>query len=255
MIRTLVLIAVTGFFLSVGCIAASFAIAGGPFAITDHGIVHARDFHLRGPQDRTVLGGQLVWNGGESARTSRDFTWSGGDRLVVDVPADLVFTQGPVAKVTISGPTRILDELIVGAGAIRRNSDEDYNDGGRLKIIMTAPDVQKFELNGDQNLVIENYGQPNLGLDITGSGSASVKGTAKSVKLSIAGSGRADLGELSIDDALVDISGSGHAKLGPKLSAKIDVSGSGDVELSVKPKSLSSEISGSGRVSQPGLPG
>jgi Putative auto-transporter adhesin, head GIN domain len=254
-IRTLVLIAVTGFFLSVGCIAASFAIAGGPFAITDQGIVHARDFHLPAPRDRTVLGGQLVWNGDESARTSRDFTWSGGDRLVVDVPADLVLTQGPVVKLTISGPKEILDKLIVGAGAIRTDSGEDLNDDYRLKIIMTAPGIQKFELNGDQNMVIEGYNQPMLGLDITGSGGASVKGVAQSVQLSVAGSGRADLADLVIGDAVVDISGSGHAKLGPKGAVKVDISGSGDVELTAKPKSLSSDISGSGHVSQPGLPG
>ena len=256
MIRTLVLIAVTGFFLSVGCIAASFAIAGGPFAITDHGIVHARDFHIHGPDDRTLRGrGELVLDPNPGPRVTRGFAWSGGDRLVVDVPADVVFTQGPLAKLTISGPKEILDKLIVGAGSIRVDSEEDLNDDYRLKIIMTAPDIQKFELNGDQNMVIEGYNQPMLGLDITGSGEASVKGAAKSVKLSIAGSGRADLAEVAVDDAVIDVSGSGHAKLGPKGTVKVDISGSGDVELTVKPTSLESEISGSGRVSQPGIPG
>ncbi len=35
MIRTLAIITVVGFFLSIGCLIASFAIAGGPFYIDD----------------------------------------------------------------------------------------------------------------------------------------------------------------------------------------------------------------------------
>ena len=255
MIRTLVLIAVTGFFLSIVCIAAAFAIAGGPFSITDHGIVHFRDMDWHSSRHHRDDKGDLALGDVGADNATRDFAWSGGDRLVVDVPADLVFTQGPVAKLTVSGPADVLDKLIVGAGAIRTASEDNLEDDYRLKIMMTAPDVRMFELNGDQKLVVEGYNQATFGLDITGSGTASVKGAAKTVKLSIAGSGRADLAELATDDATVDISGSGHAKLGPKLAAKISVSGSGDVELTVKPKSLTSDISGSGRVSQPGMPG
>ena len=255
MIRTLVLIAVTGFFLSIVCIASAFAIAGGPFGITDHGIVHFRDMNWHNSHRHHDDRGELALGGVGTDNATRDFAWSGGDRLVVDVPADMVFTQGPVAKLTISGPADVLSKLIVGAGAIRADSETDLEDDYRLKIIMTAPDIRTFELNGDQKLVVEGYSQETLGLDITGSGEASVKGAAKTVKLSIAGSGRADLAELATDDAAVDISGSGHAKLGPKIAAKIIVSGSGDVELTVKPKTLTSDISGSGRVSQPGMPG
>ncbi len=35
MIRTLVILAVVSFLLSIGCLAAAFAIAGGPFTIDD----------------------------------------------------------------------------------------------------------------------------------------------------------------------------------------------------------------------------
>ena len=123
MIRTLVLIAVTGFFLSIGCIAASFAIAGGPFAITEHGIVHARDMdwgrsHRRSGEHR----GELALGVVGSDRATRDFAWSGGDRLVIDVPADLIYTQGPTAKLTISGPSETLDASLAAMRSGRRET-------------------------------------------------------------------------------------------------------------------------------------
>ncbi len=40
MIRTLVLIAIAGFVLSVACFAGALAIAGGPFSIDDKGHFH-----------------------------------------------------------------------------------------------------------------------------------------------------------------------------------------------------------------------
>jgi hypothetical protein len=261
MIRTLVLVAIVGFVLSIGCIGASFAIAGGPFAIRDWAMVHSGDWdwdwddHHRGghhnpDRDRDHMSLDDDADGGASV--TRDFTWSGGDRLQVDAPADIVFTQGPTAKLTIQGPKAMVDHLSVREGRIAL--DGGAYEGGRLKVVMTAPKVRRFDLSGAQNLVVEGYAQDRLVLDISGDARVSAKGRAPTVMLDIAGSGDADLAELAIDDAQIDISGSGTAKLGPKTSARVDVSGNGEVTLTTKPVKLTTDISGSGRVTQPGVP-
>ncbi|HLZ83395.1 MAG TPA: hypothetical protein VKQ54_07480 [Caulobacteraceae bacterium] len=46
MIRTLVILAVVSFMLSIGCIAAAFAIAGGPFNIDDGWRYHRGDWNI-----------------------------------------------------------------------------------------------------------------------------------------------------------------------------------------------------------------
>ena len=261
MIRTLVLVAVVGFVLSIGCIGAAFAIAGGPFGIRDWMMVHSDDWdwdwndHHRGGhhrRDRDADRAVLEDDAGDSASVTRDFAWSGGDRLQVDAPADIVFTQGPTAKLTVQGPASMVDHLSVREGRIFL--DGDVYEGRRLKIVMTAPKVRRFDLSGSQNLVVEGYAQDRLTLDISGDARVSAKGRAPLVVLDIAGSGDADLAELATDDAQIDISGSGTAKLGPKKSARVDVSGNGEVTLTTKPVKLTTDISGSGRVSQPGAP-
>lgn len=252
MIRTLTLVAIASFVLCIGAFAGSFSIAGGPFAIRDWAIdrwdwSEHRGRHRHHDDDAAAT---LLEDGG--AHITREFTWSGGAELDIEVPADVVYTQGPVARLTIAGPTDMVGRVQVRDGRIR--IDNDRWDDARLKIMMTAPSVTRFDLSGSQNLVIENYKQDRLDVDISGDARVSAKGEARAVRLDIAGSGDADLAEVAMQDATIDISGSGHARLGPKGKVKVDVSGSGDVDLTAKPASLTSDISGSGHVSQPGVP-
>ena len=261
MIRTLITISIVGFFLSIVCIAGAIGLAGGPFSIRDrakgfvmqHSDWHWRDNGGRLRGDLNFGDGNVHFNATDDKTTTRDFTWQDTDHLDVSPSADIVFTQGPVAKLTIFGPTEALNNLRVHQGRIEYAAGYD-NDEARLKIIMTAPSVQAFDLAGSQKLVIESYNQDKLNLDISGDAKVSAKGMAKSLRLDITGDGEADLTDLALDAAVVDISGSGHASLGPKVSAKIDVSGDGVVKLTAKPKVLTQDISGSGQVSQPGLP-
>jgi len=255
MIRTLALVAAISLVLCIGFVAAAIAIAGGPFAIRDWAMVHSSDWGSDHHHSRHALRGDLRLDGETSyggPHVTRDFAWSGGDLLNVEVPADIVFTQGPKAKLSIAGPQDALDHLVVKDGRI--GTDRGFYDGDRLKIVMTAPDIRRFDLSGSQNLVVEDYRQDRLELDISGSAKVSAKGAAKLVVLDIAGSGDADLEQVAADDAQIDISGSGSAKVGPKKSAKIDVSGEGEVTLTAKPDKLTTDISGSGHVSQPGPP-
>jgi hypothetical protein len=261
MIRTLITISVVGFLLSIACIAGAIGLAGGPFAIKDrakgwaveHSDWHGRERGGRLKGDLHIGDGNIHFGSKDGETTTRDFTWQGADHLDVSPAADIVYTQGPVAKLTIFGPTEALDNLRVRDGRIDYSGGYD-NDDARLKIVLTAPDIQAFDLAGSQKLVIESYRQDKLSLDISGDARVSARGEAKSLRLDITGDGEADLADLALDAAVVDISGNGQASLGPRESAKIDVSGDGVVKLTAKPKILTQDISGSGQVSQPGLP-
>jgi len=254
MIRTLITISIVGFVLSIACFAGALGLAGGPFALRDkakgwvmeHHGWHGSRWSPDGRHGFTITTG-------DSATTTRDFTWQGTDQLDVSPTADITYTQGPVARLTISGPSEALDNLRVHDGRIEYAGGYD-DDDARLKIVVTAPSIQVFDLSGSQKLVIEGYRQDRLALDISGDAQVSAKGTAKSLRLDITGDGEADLADLSLEAAVVDISGSGKATLGPRESARIDVSGDGLVKLTAKPKTLTQDISGSGQVSQPGLP-
>jgi hypothetical protein len=186
--------------------------------------------------------------------TTRDFTWSGGDSLDLEAPADLEYTQGPTTKITVTGPKSALDKLTIHDGHIDLDDScvgicLNSNDG--LKIVMTAPNITKFEASGSQSIAINDYNQDELRVHISGSGDVTAKGKATHAVLDITGSGDADLGGLTGDDAEVDISGSGDATVAPVKQADIRVSGSGDVHLKTRPPVVHSQISGSGDVTQP----
>lgn len=256
MIRSLVIIAVAGLVMSVACISAALAI-GGP-AVLAHGLWSSgHGVWWSGPHGWRWESHEGHWSGGwtsggaDQPQATRTAPWTGGDRLEIDVPADVTFTQsdGP-ASVTIRGPKDAVDQLVVDGGRIRLNGDADG--AGQLSIAITAPKVTHFSLLGSGDLDIRNYHQDALALDLTGSGDVTAQGAAKSVQATIAGSSDADFSQLTVDGADVRISGSGSAKVGPQRWAKLDISGSGDITLLSHPPRIESHISGSGDIEQKG---
>ena len=127
--------------------------------------------------------------------------------------------------------------------------------GGALKVGMEGTWVSHWDMGVDHDLKITGYDKETLEINLSGAGRVTATGKTRKASLAISGTGAANLAALEMDEAEVDLSGAGKATLGPKQSAKIDVSGIGEVELTRRPAQLEQNISGAGRVSQPGLPG
>jgi hypothetical protein len=180
---------------------------------------------------------------------TRTVAWAGTDTLQVDLAADVTFTQGAQAGITISGPQRVVDQVVVEGGRIRlTDGTHDLRMGHRqrLKITVTAPAVTRFVINGSPDVAIVGYDHPSMAIDISGSGDVNAVGKASDLDLSIAGSGDVDLSGLQLATAKVAIAGSGDAILSPTASAAVAIAGSGDVTLLTRPPTLTSDISGSG---------
>ena len=246
MIRVLVMIAVTGFLMSVVTLSTAVAI-GGPDVVS----ALARDGHFGWTWDDADWGGHghRDWRGDRGPQGTRELAWTGGDTLDVDVPAEIAYTQAPgVGKLTVTGPQREIDNLVLEDGHLRFTHGRHRH--GELTIVMTAPAVSRFNLNGSGRLAIADYKQDKLSIDISGDTEISAKGEAKGLTLSISGSGQSDFSELKLGDADIDIDGSGQATLAPTGVANINISGSGDVTLLTRPSKLESNVSGSGGIHQ-----
>jgi hypothetical protein len=248
MIRVLVMIAVAGFLVSLASLTAAVAI-GGP-ELLESAAWGGWNPHWVHRSDSVTYSER--WSGAE---TTRDMAWTGGDTLDVDVPADVQYTQGPEAKLTVSGPERALDDLEVDGGRLTwRYGRHHHMHFGGLRIALTAPSVTRFELNGSGDLAIANYKQDKLDVRISGNGDVRANGEAGDVTLDVSGSGDADLGGLKSKSADIEINGSGDAKAAPTDSAKVRISGSGDVTLLTHPPRLETNISGSGELHQGAAP-
>ena len=248
MIRVLVMIAVTGLLVSLVTLSTAIGIAGpeaiarGAWAFGDR----HWDFRDGGFSDDRRDTGPTV---------ERQIAWTGDECLVVEAPADIHYTQAPGAgSLTVSGAKAAVDDLELVGGTLRfRKGDHDgrrWGRMGRLTIVMTAPAVNRFDIQGSSKLTVEGYKQDSLRLDLSGNSEVTVTGEATRLDLDISGSAETDLSKLKLKDASVDISGSGDATLAPTDSAKLDISGSGDVTLLTHPPRLETSISGSGEVHQ-----
>ena len=253
MIRTLLMIAIAGFLVSAVTLSVAVAITG-PAAIANgawswgpegwgwarhgHGWSHSRSGVSEDSDD--------------GPQTSRDIAWSGGESLTVSVPAEVQYTQaeGP-AKVTVTGPSGAVADVRVEDGHIRYDDDRGH-DEQKLKIVITAPAVTDFTLEGDETFNLIGYKQDKLALSVSGHADLKAAGETRDLQIRISGSGRADLGGLKTRSARIGISGSGEASLAPTDAADVDITGSGDVTLLTNPPQLRTSITGSGQIHRPG---
>ncbi|HEY8574671.1 GIN domain-containing protein [Phenylobacterium sp.] len=244
MIRSLLMIAVAGFVLCIASISAALAIGGD-------------DLLTRSAWTWGNQGANWDWDHDEDRdrrdyasgpEVTRELAWTGEERVEFDVRADVTYTQAPgPAKLVVTGPQGLVDRVEIEDGRVHFRGRTSYS---RLRIVMTAPNVTSFALNGNDRLTIEGYRQDRLVLDMSGNAEVTARGQARELDVDISGSGEAELGQLSAEDAEVEISGSGEAVIAPTKSARLNVSGSGEITLMTRPERLESDVSGSGSIRQ-----
>ncbi len=259
MIRTLLIIAGAAFVLCLGSAAGALAIGGRDMA------AHGWNWTLY-DSDGDTLSVERD-DGTRSPTTTRTLEWKGGEQLVIDLSADVDYVQGDTPGITITGPAdqtarirldgdRLTADPVTGPRHERivfgRHKDGRgvWVRSDEIRIVVTAPAVRRFVINGSSDLSIRNFDQPELSLDMTGSGDVTAQGRAASLTLTGTGSGDADLESLSVSDAKVSLSGSGGARIAPTRSADLTSSGSGDIDLTTRPATLRQSTTGSGDILQ-----
>lgn len=257
MIRTLLIIAVAGLVLATASFAGAFALGGRDMAR------NGWEWTLHDPDGDTVTFERR--DGPQGPDATRTLEWTGGQSLTVDLSADVEYVQGDTPGVTVTGPQEMIDRVRLVDGRLswterdgpehervyfgrREHGRGIWLESERVKIVVTAPNVNDFDLEGSSHLTLRDYDQDALTLDISGSGEITAFGKARTLELDISGSGEADLEGLTLTDANVAIAGSGDATLTPTGRVDVSISGSGDVDLLARPAQLNQDISGSGDV-------
>jgi Putative auto-transporter adhesin, head GIN domain len=239
MIRGILLVAVGGLALSTAC----FGMAA-----------------VRGPTSWHVPGmgglGILMDDDEDtsSPAATRTLDWKGGDALTFEVPATIVYTQGAAPGITISGPKRVVDRVMLDGNVIGMNRESTHHWGNHLRIVVTAPALKTLTVRSAGSLTLNNVAVDHLHLTVEGAASVEGHGRADSITLNVAGAAHADLSDMIVTDADLDIAGAGHVSVGPTGHASIHLSGVGAVELTRRPASLTKDIDGIGTVTEPDEP-
>ena len=259
MTRTLLIIAGASFVLALATLSGAAAVGGRDMAA--HG--WAWTFHDKD-------GESVRFERADDQRgrdVTRTLAWAGGEKLVVDLSADVEYVQGDTPGIVVTGPADRVDKVRIDGDRLTWTEDGRPNqervvfgrgangrgfwvDDGDVHIVVTAPAVKTFDLRGSSDVSIRGYDQPTLTIDSSGSGDVTASGSTKALSLSMTGSGDADLGDLLTEDADVDTSGSGDARIAPTGRADVSSSGSGDISLATRPQTLKQSVTGSGDVSQ-----
>lgn len=244
MIRVLVLIAITGFFVAIVALASATAL-GGPELAAHHWRWHDwdRDDHFdRDDDDRRDRDQPPA-----ASTTTRELAWDGSSKVEFAIPASIEFSQAPgPGRVSITGPRDVVEQVRLSGGKL--SLDKPVESYVRLRVVMTAPAVTQFDIGGDDRLEISNYKQDKLSIIASGSSEVTARGEAKQIALDLSGSSEADLSQVVTEAAEADVSGSSEAAIAPRLSAKIESSGSSEVKLTTRPERLETDRAGSGRV-------
>lgn len=198
---------------------------------------------------------------------TRTLAWTGGEQLSLMMPGQVIYQQGDQAGVSITGPRAMVDRVRLRDGRLSLEGyDEDEEERGyirwsrngiqawsaseALKVVVTAPAVNRFETGANGDLSIRDYDQPRLDVTMNGTGDVRAWGRTEALALTLNGAGDADLDDLVVTDARVSLTGRGDARVGPTGRANIEVSGRGDVTLTRTPAQLEQSVTGWGEVEQ-----
>ncbi len=190
--------------------------------------------------------------------------------------ANVVVTQGNSQKITVEGPSDVLDKLNQevkgGSWNIKIDADKWSNaDEETISVTMSLETLNAVAISGRGNIAgrgtfkpetkgmnIAISGQGNIALDvdvqntncaISGQGNIDVKGSSKTVSIAVSGDGNISTVKLDSDDVRVAVSGSAEVAVNAEKSLTTSVSGSAVIKYTGNP-ALNSKASGHADVSR-----
>jgi hypothetical protein len=115
----------------------------------------------------------------------------------------------------------------------------------RYRVILK--NLTGVSVSGSGSVTGQDLTIQTLRVDISGSGTVNLSGSAVEQDIEVSGSGRYEAAELPSQKAVAEISGSGEIEVAASRELTVDISGSGTVTYSGDP-SVQQSISGSGRL-------
>lgn len=204
----------------------------------------------------------------------RNLNWGGGPSLSVSVPGRVTITQGPTARIIVSGPKDTVDRVYLDGDRLRFERSWfnwlgwDRHRGLRVDIV--APHLDTLSVHSGSNVRLSGLTGSSLkvsvhsGADLIGDARVSsmsakvhsgadlrLQGRADVVDLAVHSGGDADLTGMAIEHASVRAHSGADATLSPRLSIKADAHSGADIRLLQRPASVQTTTHSGGDVRIP----
>ena len=138
----------------------------------------------------------------------------------------------------------------VAAGTLVIGDTGSVTASGPVSVDVSVPSLTALSLSGSGQISATGISTPQLTVTISGSGQLSAAGTATRLDVTINGSGKAQLGQLTARDVHAVISGSGLIQVTATASLDAAVPGSGTIIYSGNPPQVITSVTGSGTVTR-----
>jgi hypothetical protein len=226
-----------------------------------------------------VLGGAAlacaVSASAEQGGGERSYRVAGFDSVTAGGAHRVVVTVGGGHSVRATGPAEVLDRmevLVEDSRLIIRPVRESWvqygrRDEGTATFYVSVPRLARAAVAGSGNMTVDRVegdafsasvaGSGNLAIasmrvsdarfSVAGSGDLAARGSAGRSRVSLAGSGRARLGDVASRDSTVSIVGSGSADLNATGTVNASIAGSGAVTVAGSARCSKSGV-GTGRM-------
>ncbi|ANN57449.1 hypothetical protein A9174_12225 [Mesorhizobium loti NZP2037] len=195
------------------------------------------------------ISGQSTCGAITSVRKEVTLPFSANDSFTIALPASVRYQPGDKAEAVVSGDSTLIDHVRMEGSQLSLDCGTGWF-SPRLDVTVSGPAISDWRLVGNGELTLSQVNQPELRLNIRGSGSVVANGTTQAVDLEISGSGSGRLKDLIAQSAQVEIRGSGDAEVTAQADADVSISGSGDVDLYGHPTMRRSQVRGSGSITQ-----
>ncbi len=177
---------------------------------------------------------------------------SGFDAVVLEGSGDVNVAFGSEESVVVESDDNIVPliettvqngKLVIG---IKGNTSITTQKGIHVNITMKS--MQGVSLKGSGNIKVSSLVGKNVSVDLSGSGTITMEGTADSVDISLPGSGNIYCDGLKARSATVSLNGSGNISVYASDSLDATLRGSGNIRYSGNPAQVNKSVTGSGTV-------
>lgn len=152
---------------------------------------------------------------------------------------------GPATRVEVSGaPDRIKQVTTSVTGGVLRIDTKGKVEKGRLRVVVTAPALEKLAISGTGELRASGLDGGTIDASISGTGAMQLAGKAAALRLSIPGTGEVRAKDLVVGDATIDVRGTAEAKIYATRSVDARIAGTGALRVHGHPATVKKSITG-----------
>jgi Putative auto-transporter adhesin, head GIN domain len=194
----------------------------------------------------------LLVYGSSGAAATQTRTVAGFTSLDLAASNNVTLIVGRPQSVVVHAGSNLINHVTtdVVAGTLVIGNTGSFTASGPMSVDVSVPSLTALSLSGSGQISATGISTPQLTVTISGSGLVSAAGAATRLDVTINGSGKAQLSQLTARDVHAVVSGSGLIQVTATTSLDAAVPGSGTIIYGGNPPQVTTSVTGSGAVTR-----